>query len=59
MSRPFRTKAVRDLGPQFTQNKHRMIAVWHSPQQNMAYVLVVEGTLADYRSFVALGRSLT
>lgn len=37
----------------------RMIAVWHSPQQNMAYVLVVEGTLADYRSFVALGRSLT
>lgn len=37
----------------------RMIAVWHAPQQNVAYVLVVEGTLADYRSFVALGRSLT
>lgn len=37
----------------------RMIAVWQSPQQHLTYVLVVEGSLADYRSFVALGRSLT
>lgn len=37
----------------------RMISVWQSPQQTVTYVLVVEGTVADYRSFVVLGRSLT
>ncbi len=37
----------------------RMIAAWRSPQSNTVYVLVVEGTLADYQSFVVLGRTLT
>lgn len=37
----------------------RLIAAWRSPQANTVYVLVVEGTVADYQAFVALGQSLT